>query len=181
MFNTWYVYYDTDYNITAVTNEIKSSGEYFKVDEKQVIEFIQGTSNIADYKVSVSNLNVFSINKKFIFLDKLLYKNFVVIPFVNHDQNLDLTIDRTSTKWVFKLSYQLRNQIPETQYNTLLHFYIANKSNLNFLYRTIQIPIEDLINSDQEIDFITDYETDITNLCMVTKNYFDNIGVINEQ
>lgn len=182
MFNTWYVYYDTDNNITAVTNEIKPSGTYFEVEENQVIGFIQGTSNIADYVVSINNLNVFSINKKIIFLDKLSYKDFVIIPLVNSDQNLDVTIVWTLHNWMFKLSDQLRNRIPKTQYNTVLHFYISDKSDLNFLYKTIKLSIEDLMKSDQEVRFTTEYETDITNLCIVTKNYFNNVGVIlNEQ
>ena len=53
--NNWYVYFDDDEYITAVTNELKEFGNYYECPEHLVIDFLKGTKIFANHKIRIKN------------------------------------------------------------------------------------------------------------------------------
>lgn len=180
MNNMWHVYYDSDKNIIAITNELRATGDYFSIEESRVTGFIQGTQNIADYIVTVTNLNFFAIDKRYTTPSETVYKDIIVVPVIDNTLDLDIAIIHSDTQWLFKLSDALKTQGLEKQHSTKLKFYIAKNTNLNHLIRTIEFTVDKVVSASYAVDFLTDYEKDLNQISVISRKYFDHIGVVHE-
>ncbi len=190
--NKWYVYFDSDYRLLSVTNELsKTNVEYFEIDEELALEFTSGRKSLSSYIVKITNLNQFTLESLFKPIDNsdkfvdsrentdLVFKDIVVVQHDIVDPNLIITHEKN--KWIFSLAQELKNSIPDTQHDKTLKFFVVNKYELNFLYRKIDIKIKDLIIQDQIIDFISDNEYHYDRISVVAKTTINKILILKHE
>lgn len=190
--NKWYVYFDNEYRMISVTNELsKTNFDYFEIDEELALEFTSGRKSLSSYTVKITNLNQFTLESLFKPVDnsdkfvdsrennELVFKDIVVVQEAIEHPNLVIT--HSTHRWIFSLSQELKDSIPENQHDKTLKFFVVKKHELNFLYRKIDIRIKDLIIQDQIIDFISDNEHYYDQICVVAKTTIDKILILKDE
>jgi hypothetical protein len=190
--NKWYVYFDNDFKILSVTNELsKNDIEYFEISEDIALEFTSGIKSISSYKVKINNLTEFILepifkpidnSDKFIDSrtnDDLVFKDISVVK----ENILDphLTIIHDTNKWIFSISQELKQHIPHTQHDKILKFFIVNRFEINLLYRKIDIKIKDLLEQDQIINFADVIEEYYDKLLIISTNTIDKITILKNE
>jgi len=180
MKNIFYVIYDNDKNVTAITREFSDGDNYFPIEACNVKDFILGTKSIHSYYVSHDSLDNYFLKEKEFAQPGQIYKDICEIKESDDKNDLTIFYNKILKKWKFVLSEETKLIIEKDQYyqySKNLKFYISLKSQHNFLIRTIEFKIEDLINDSAEFDFFNKYEHTPDILKLFTKKYFNKIGV----
>lgn len=127
----FFVYHDEEGNITSVTNEKRSSGEYIEAEESEISDFLNGTKDFTKFKI-----NSLSSGSKQIKLahdsSALVYKDFYIVNNSVENEQVIITHNNKTNFWSIKLDdeAQLLN----------FSFYVCKKNNLNFLIREVVVP-----------------------------------------
>jgi hypothetical protein len=83
----------------------------------------------------------------------------------------------TFKKWGFQIRTDQKEILKKYNLNTTLEIYVIDKRNMNFIYRTIKVSINELIKKDREIVYYhSDKEGDIENTVVFVKQFFSSVG-----
>lgn len=176
-----YFYKETGF-IAAINNvnaetlpDLVESYNWITVPYHAVEDFLIGKKRLVDYKVffvNQSTPNIVKINAEdssSIFLSEVKFS----------EQNATLSIEYSLTKkeWAFKLSNDQRNNLKNHNLGTKINFFIVDRNNDNYLYRTIEIPLEDLIYNDVVcIPFKFKIEETFKKIKILIRNFFESTG-----
>lgn len=172
------VYYSKDAgDILAITNEIRTDLlNSFEVEYDIVKEFFNGKKSSSNYKVIFVDQTTPVIIAKnetdvnLIFIDK--------VATVEHWDSM-FTIENYPLlkKWGFQIRPDQKQSLLKYNLNTSLEIYVVDNSSMNFIYRTIKLSVNDLINKDRElVDYHLDKEGDIINISVYVKRFFSSVG-----
>jgi len=163
--NNFYLYYTEDGDITSLTNEKLSEGNYIQVSEKFVIDFLESKKDIKNFKVKISDQ--VSLEQK-----QNSIKNNYDFLIIGYSEESKLTITINNTSLNFQLNdFETTFVVKDTR---TYSFAIVNQKNLNFVKKVVNFTLKDLVNGVG-----LDYAFDLKNELLVTKKEFDSYGIIN--
>jgi hypothetical protein len=177
--NKWYVYFDDDDYITSVTNELKEVGNYYECPEELIIDFLKGTKNFTSHKIKIKNYKDIVIEEERKESYTPIYKDIFVVETKSINDTLLLKIihNKTDKKWIFQFNEEMKKTYLDSSVNAYMQFYLCHPEDYNLLYRRFDIVISSLAHADIEVPFISDIESSVTDLCIITRKYIDQIGV----
>lgn len=172
------VYFDKDNgNLLSITNEENQLYSNFVEFEYDVVrEFLVGKHQLAKYKIVFVDQNtpkIISIHEDEstgIFLTK--------VPAVDNWNSM-FTIENYPLlkKWGFQVRPDQKKLLLKYNLNTSLEIYVVDNRNMNFIYRTIKLSVNDLISKDKDfIDYCLDKEGDVDNISVYVKQFFSTVG-----
>jgi citrate lyase gamma subunit len=172
------VYFEKDSgDILSITNEASLHYDCFvEFDFDIVKDFLNGTSQSKDFQVTFIDQNTPRIVSKY--EDDIAAVFLTCAPVVT-DWDSMFTIENYPTfkKWGFQIRNDQREILKKYNLNTTLEIYIIDKRNMNFIYRTIKVSINELIKKDREIVYYhSDKEGDINNIAVYVKQFFSTVG-----
>ena len=172
------VYFEKDSgNILSITNEASVQYDCFvEFDFDIVKDFLNGTSQSKDFQVTFIDQNTPRIVSKY--EDDIAAVFLTCAPVVT-DWDSMFTIENYPTfkKWGFQIRNDQREILKKYNLNTTLEIYIIDKRNMNFIYRTIKVSINELIKKDRErVYYHSDKEGDIDNIAVYVKQFFSTVG-----
>jgi hypothetical protein len=172
------VYFEKDTgNILSITNEASLQYDCFvEFDFDVVKEFLNGTSQFNNFQVTFIDQNTPRIVSKY--EDDISAVFLTSAPVVtNWDSMFTIENYPTFKKWGFQIRNDQREILKKYNLNTTLEIYIIDKRNMNFIYRTIKISINELIKKDREIVYYhSNKEGDIDNIAVYVKQFFSTVG-----
>lgn len=175
--NNFYVFYDEDKNIRAISTELESYTHfnYIAISETLATDFLTGKKFLENYFVKKNNFNVYTLEKKNTVNHKDIYSD---IMKANKDYNspfdLQIKIDSKRSQYVFDLSETFKEYINQLEYEKRLTFYIVKSEQHNWILNIVTLQLKDLIENTIFFDFKTSEET-FDNIEIFTKKYFENI------
>lgn len=172
------VYFDKDNgNLLSITNEENQLYSNFVEFEYDVVrEFLVGKHQLAKYKIVFVDQNtpkIVSIHEDEstgIFLTK--------VPAVDNWNSM-FTIENYPLlkKWGFQVRSDQKKLLLKYNLNTSLEIYVVDNRNMNFIYRTIKLSVNDLISKDKDfIDYCLGKEGDVDNISVYVKQFFSTVG-----
>jgi hypothetical protein len=172
------VYFDKDTgNLLSITNEENLTYTNFVEFEYDTVrEFLVEKKQLSKYKIIFIDQNtpkivsIYEESSTGIFLTK--------VPVVDNWDNM-FTIENYPLlqKWGFQIRPDQKQSLLKYNLNTSLEIYIVDNSSMNFIYRTIKLSVNDLINKDRElVDYHLDKEGDINNISVYVKQFFSTVG-----
>ena len=127
----FFVYHDEEGNITSITNEKRSTGEYIEAEESEISDFLNGVKDFTKFKI-----NSLSSGSKQIKLthdsSAIVYKDFYIVSNSIENEQVIITHNNKTKSWNIKLN-------DDAQLLTF-SFYVCRKDNLNFLIREVTVP-----------------------------------------
>ena len=172
------VYFDKDSgNIMSVTNEESTVHDCFVEFEFDIIkDFLNGISQFKDFYITLIDQNTPRIIAKY--EDDIAAVFLTRVPLVT-DWDSMFTIENYPTfkKWGFQIRTDQKEILKKYNLNTILEIYVIDKRNMNFIYRTIKVSINELIKKDREIVYYhSDKEGDVENTVVYVKQFFSSVG-----
>lgn len=172
------VYFDKDTGqLLAITNEENLSySNFVELEYDAVREFLIGKNQLANYKIIFVDQNTpkIVVNSE----DSSAGIFLINVPLVTNWDNM-FTIENYPLlkKWGFQVRSDQKSILSKYNLNTSLEVYVVDKCNMNFIYRTIKLSMNELINKDRElIDYQLDKEGDVNNISIYVKQFFSTIG-----
>jgi hypothetical protein len=175
--SSYYACFNNEKNIITITNDISSYENYVQIDASLAEDFLHGKKYMSDYYVKHNHLNIFSIEKKQNLDSADVFKDLVSVKMTSGDDDLNIKHDVDNNYWIFKLSENIKPAIDHTQYEKLLKFYVVKSNQYNCLYNTLEVLVKDLIHGEIVIEFKSNKERELKNVSILTKKYFDKIGI----
>lgn len=172
------VYFDKDSgDLLSVTNETNAMHDCFVEFEFDVIkDFLNGKNQFNDYQITFVDQHTPRIVSKY--EDDISAVFLIRAPVVTHWDSM-FTIENYPTfkKWGFHIRADQKEILKKYNLNTTLEIYVIDKHNMNFIYRTIKVSINELIKKDREIVYYhSDKEGDVANLVVYVKQFFSTVG-----
>ena len=172
------VYFNKDTGeIFSVTNEASSQYDCFVEFEFDIIkDFLNGLNQFKDFQVTFIDQNTPKIVSKY--EDDITAVFLTCAPKVTHWDSM-FTIENYPLikQWGFQIRPDQKEILKKYNLNTVLEIYIIDKRNMNFIYRTIKILINELINKDREIvQYLSNKEGDVDNIVVYVKQFFSTVG-----
>lgn len=175
----YFVIFDNEYNVLKVTTEVTDKDTFFEIPKEEAVGFSIGTKSLQSYFVKFSALGTYSLEeKKFEHINFM--QNEIVEVLLTSDANLVISHSKKNKKWKFTLDDRSKNEINSDQYNRTLKFFIVKKDQPNNLIRTVELNLQSLINDEVTINFDTVKEENFTDVKVITKRYFNTIGIKDE-
>lgn len=182
--NAYYVYFEENGDISSVSNEKKEGRTNFlEFDYSDVEQFITGTENIINYRLSLMDKDTPALVEKSQNLFDSNKSIFTPIE-VKDTANSTLTIvwNYKDSQWEFNLEPTYKDKLRTLGLNTTLSFFIALDRNVNFLVRTIRIDMRELTTTPTVVvPFLTDAERDLTTISVSSKRFFDSYGLVTHE
>jgi len=162
----FYVYFDKDTkHILSISNEEDATQDFVTKQKEDVIDFLTGEKNIAEYKFD-RDFNITNIIQQTPSVNELIVK-------VPYNKNSDICIFHDSV-WKFRL-----NQNNNINYNSNLLFAVTQKDNPNILIRNLVVSSSTL--RDQEsISFKYPIEGNLENISLWVFNCPYTCGLAND-
>lgn len=172
------VYFDKDTgDILSITNEPSSIYECFVEFEFDIVkELLNGSSRVNDFQITFIDQNTPKIVSKY--EDDLTTVFLTRAPIVTNWNSMFTIENYLSLKqWGFQIRPDQKEILKKYNLNTTLEIYVTDKHNMNFIYRTIKVSINELIKKDKEmIDYSSDKEGDVANTAVYVKQFFSTVG-----
>jgi hypothetical protein len=172
------VYFEKDSgDILSITNEASLHYDCFVEFEFDIVKnFLNGTNQSKNFQVTFIDQNTPRIVSKY--EDDISAVFLTSAPVVtNWDSMFTIENYPTFKKWGFQIRNDQREILKKYNLNTTLEIYIIDKRNMNFIYRTIKVSINELIKKDREIVYYhSDKEGDINNIAVYVKQFFSTVG-----
>ena len=172
------VYFDKDSgDILSITNEESAVYDCFVEFEFDVIkDFLNGISQFKDFQITFIDQNTPRIISKY--EDDIAAVFLTRAPLVtNWDSMFTIENYPTFKKWGFQIRTDQKEILKKYNLNTTLEIYVIDKRNMNFIYRTIKVSINELIKKDREIVYYhSDKEGDVENTVVFVKQFFSSVG-----
>lgn len=163
-------------DLIAITNEeISTLDNYVEMEYTLISDFIKNKKTIDNYKIIFIDQSTPSIIDKG--SNDVDVINLHLVPAVDHWDSM-FTIENypLMNKWGFQLRPDQRDLMKKYNLNTSFEIYITSRSNLNFLIRTIKIPLNELVENDRLfVDHVSRYEKSIHNKIFIRK-FFTTTG-----
>jgi hypothetical protein len=160
----FFVYYDDDGNITAITNEKRPSGNFLETDESEILDFLNGSKDFTKFKITSLSSGTKQI-KLATESTSLIYKDFYIVGKANDTEQVLIFHDVFNSCW----NISLDSQAKQVDFS----LYICKKENLNFLIREIKVPAR----KNVLIPFDLDIEKNISNLMILVKKIHQSYGI----
>ena len=164
-------------DILSITNEASTIYDCFvEFDFDIVKDFLNGTSQSKDFQVTFIDQNTPKIISKY--EDDIAAVFLTRAPLVtNWDSMFTIENYPTFKKWGFQIRTDQKEILKKYNLNTTLEIYVIDKRNMNFIYRTIKVSINELIKKDREIVYYhSDKEGDVENTVVYVKQFFSSVG-----
>lgn len=181
----YYAYYNTTGEITAVSNSLLDNSDLFlQISYEMFEKFVMGREQFKDWVVNRTKNSsnefgveiVSKINQSQTFRNNM-FEQINSTP--TEDTELTVHWDQYNKKWIFIISDSARQRVYDNEIGTKhLSFFVTYASSFNFLIRTIDISIGQLIADKVEIPFQSDKELKIKNINLSTKHVFDNYALV---
>ena len=172
------VYFDKDSGaILSITNEASTVYDCFVEFEFEVIkDFLNGINQFKDFQITFIDQNTPRIISKY--EDDIAAVFLTRAPLVtNWDSMFTIENYPTFKKWGFQIRPDQKEILKKYNLNTTLEIYVIDKRNMNFIYRTIKVSINELIKKDREIVYYhSDKEGDVENTVVFVKQFFSSVG-----
>jgi hypothetical protein len=89
-----------------------------------------------------------------------------------------LQVDWTPNGWVFKLDKKFADSPKGKSINSKLNFFVTKEDNINYLIRSIEIKLKNLLSDDAVIvEFVDPDENNIYKIAMFTLPFFESYGM----
>jgi hypothetical protein len=172
------VYFDKDSgSILSITNETSTIYNCFVEFEFDIVkDFLNGLNQFKDFQVTFIDQNTPRIISKY--EDDITAIFLTRVPLVTHWNSM-FTIENYPLikQWGFQIRPDQKEILNKYNLNTTLEIYVIDKRNMNFIYRTIKITINELIRQDKEfVQYLSDKEGDIDNTEVYVKQFFSTVG-----
>lgn len=175
----YYVYFNDDKCVVAVTNVKNSNFEYFiEIDFNTYDRFITGIDKFEDFRIGTVIDVSGNITQGLISCKRSIehsFKNRLLSWIEDDNKSSDISIvwDEGNDQWMFGSSANLKkrfygNDLPVTE----ILFFIILGNDPNFLVRTITINIKNLIDNPIVVKFNTTWERTIDTIS-ITSNISD--------
>lgn len=173
------IYYDRETgNIIAITNEPLDNGyPNVKIDFEKIERFLNGKDNFIFYRVEFDEEDAIKfVNKK---ESPIAFKsNIIEYVRVIEDNTAILQVTWHTDKWAFTVNKEFLNNPRSKSLNSKINFFVTKEDNINFLIRSIEIKIKDLVTTESvDIPFTTVEESNITEIAMFTLPFFESYGM----
>jgi hypothetical protein len=175
------VYFDRNTkNILAITNESRTDfTDFFETDSKKVENFLAGKDNFNNYKIFLNASNQFEIVSKIINQD-LKASMLVNIGVSNADASMIIENDILNGQWKLSLKTEERDRLKENIVNYKMTLFVTSSSNKNFLFRSITIDLNDIINKETVlVPHELTIETLPNKIMLSTVKFFDSYALRN--
>lgn len=182
----YYAYYDgTNGDILSVSNtRLDNLDNFFPISYEVYEQFVTGQEQFKDWVVNrtKNSTNEFGVEIVSRIEQTITFRNnmFEVIEENDIDQ-ADLVVhsDCFNKKWIFILSDTARQKVYDNKIATKnLNFFITYSKSFNFLIRTINIPLNQIMLDKVEVDFETTQELKIETIKLSTKHTFDSYKLV---
>lgn len=176
----YYVYFNTSGDILCITNEkdINKTDSFLEIEYSRVEKFLSGNELIKNYKIVLSDDTTHALVKK---TQELSYITniFQIIDAPTSTALLVVTWDKIMKQWVFKIDTEYKKQLKSLGLSSRLLFFVTLDSNINFLIRSIEIDLKELVGTSSiAIPFVSDAETSIESITLSTRRFFDSYGLL---
>ena len=173
------IYYDKETgNIVAITNELEDNGySSVEIEFEKIERFLIGKDNFIFFRVEFDEEDAVKfVNKK---ESPVVFKsNIVEYIRLIEDNNAMLQVTWNLTKWNFKINKDFLKNNRSKSVNSKVNFFITKENNINFLIRSIEITIKDLVTPNGiDIEFIKPEESAIDEIAMFTVPFFESYGM----
>lgn len=159
----FYVSFDDDGNIVAVGTEIKENYNSIETTFDLIEDFFNGKKSFNNFKITLTNDKTRLVeNKKPDYL-----RDFFIIDELNLKADLVIKVRNN------EIEFKLKDSIVGLDDNFTKNFYIVNKSNYNFLYKTISLTT-DQMKKGKKID----YDFNVDTSALVTLKIFNTYGIV---
>ncbi len=179
--NTYRVYFDKETgDILSITNEENSSYTSFVEFEFDVVsDFLVGKKKFYNYTVAFIDQTTPKILLKGDTED-INTVSLVEPTDVSHWDSVctieNYKLDKT---WGVQLRPDQKLILKNHNLNTSFDIFVVDKNNLNFIFRTITVSLNDLINTDRVyVQHIYDIEQDPDQFRVFVKKFFSSVGYI---
>jgi hypothetical protein len=180
----YYAYYNTLGEITAVSNGLLDRSDLFLQISYEVFEqFVMCREQFKDWVVNrtKNSANEFGVeivskaNQARTFRNNM-FERIASTP--TDDSEIIVHWDQYNKKWIFVMSNSARQRVYDNEIGTKnLSFFITYASSFNFLIRSVDIQISQLVSDKVEIPFQSDKELKIENINLSTRHVFDNYAL----
>ena len=161
-----YVYFDKDTkHILSISNEEDATQDFVTKQKEDIIDFITGEKNIAEYKFD-RDFNITKIIQQTSSVNELIVK-------VPYNKNSDICVFHDSA-WKFKL-----NKNNNINYSSNLFFAVTQKDNPNILIRNLVVSTSTL-NDQESISFKYPIEENLENISLWVFNCPYTCGLAND-
>lgn len=177
-----YVYYDSENGKIEKIGGQSDPGtlSYITVEHKSVEPILKGEKSledfVVDYDMSKQKLTIKEIKTPETEDERSLI-TFKQIPKTQKTKKVDVLLqqDIQNKKWNIDLSDKIKENLrKESVYiRSSLFFSITKKDDPNILYRTISIPIGELVKGAVSVPFESDEEIDKKKISVYTSKYFE--------
>jgi hypothetical protein len=173
------IYYDKDNgDIISITNEMSDIPyETVEVEFALVERFLTGKDNFIFFRVEFDEEDAVKfVNKK---ESPVVFKSNIVeyIRAVKHNDAI-LQVIWSSKNWAFKIDKEFLKNPRSKSLNSKINFFVTKENNINFLIRSMEIKIKDLVDNEYVyIEFTTKEEENIKDIAMFTLPFFESYGM----
>jgi hypothetical protein len=173
------VYYLEDTGeIYSITNEILSVDcQNVEIEFEKIEKFLTGKDNFVFYRLEFDEEDAIKfVNKR---ESPVLFKsNIIEYVRLNAHNNAVLQVTWTASGWLFKLDKAFAGTPRGKSVNSKLNFFVTKENNINYLIRSIEITLKNLLAHDSVlIDFTDAREKDVYTLAMFTLPFFETYGM----
>jgi len=170
------IYYDKENgDIISITNELASIPyENVEVEFATVERFLTGKDNFIFFRIEFDEEDAVKfVNKK---ESPVVFKSNIVeyIRAVENNEAI-LQVIWTKKNWAFKINKEFLKHPRSKSLNSKINFFVTKENNINFLIRSIEIKIKDLIENEYVyIEFVSEEENHIEDIAMFTLPFFES-------
>lgn len=176
----YYVVFDQETgNIRSLKSREPASGTFFKVDKKEINDFLDGKKNFRNFFVTLGEENSLKIVPK---NPLLRVDNTYFITINNKDKNAACVLIHSNGGWSIKLDDKTTDKMKHAVFDSKINFYISLKGSPDFLVDVKTFRIADLLSPTEVVlPFNEELEKDLSKLDIRTVRLFDSYGVIENE
>lgn len=174
-----YVYYDSQGEITSISNTISSTEDYISVELDKVINFLTGKENPGAYVVVYDTLIKQHVLKLKYHADETAFfvtDDIYKVPRLTETKpDLIISQDTKNKQWIFSIDNGLQKYLQlQSSHNRKIHFSITRNNDPHELYQLIMIDFEELIKTNSvKVAFKYQTEESTDNLSVYTTKRFE--------
>lgn len=179
----FYIFYDKDGNILSASNTVLDGYEnYVQVSKDLYDQFVTGAEQFKDWvvnrtKSSSNELGVEVVPRS---IQTLTFRNSLFEKITALDPDAEVTVqwNQYYKKWIFYLSDKAVHRVYTAEVSTkALMFFISLRESYDFLIRTIEVNVDDLLKGPVEVPFTVYAESDIHRISVATKSAFSSYSL----
>lgn len=168
------VYFANDTGVLlAISNEdLQQYTTSVELEYNVVRDFLLGKRRLEKYKI----IFIDQTTPKIIPVNDIDAGISLIDEVVNTDGNSMFTISNYPTlkHWVFKLHQSQKAVLRQHNLSTSFEVFVVDRDNRNFLFRTIKLPLQDLLDNEQVyVSHESLKETDDSNITVFVKKFFE--------